>query len=109
MTDDDLHAVFALLDSLAERIAERVELRLAKPQGHQWLSTQEAAEHLGMHADTLRRYAAAGKIPCEQDGHGCALHFRLADLDTWRESGGTHRPKAVVAASTRLPSARQAA
>jgi excisionase family DNA binding protein len=98
-------AVDELLDELACRIAERVASRLAEAQHRvdRWLTTREAADHLGMHADTLRRLAGARAIPSEQDGPGCALHFRLSDLDGWREAGGHGRPSVSSEASTRLP------
>lgn len=90
-----------LLDALADRVAERLGWT-DKPSTDRWLSTKEAAEHLAIHPDTLRKYAAARSIPFEQDGPGCALHFRLSDLDAWRASGG-ERSAAASRASTRLP------
>jgi len=82
-----------LLDILAERVAERVVVLLGEPEvdPDRWLTTREAASHLGMHPDTLRRLSSARLIPCEQDGPGCALHFRLSALDGWREAGGPRR------------------
>jgi hypothetical protein len=97
--------VGALLDALADRFAERVAIQLAKPHDDldRWLMTREAAQHLGMHPDNLRKLAAAGVIPSEQDAPGCARHFLLSKLDHWRESGGPRRPGAAQGASTRLP------
>lgn len=92
MSERDVHAVVdELVDMLAERVAARVQARLAvrSPEESPWLTTREAAEHLGMHPDTLRRLAAGRTIPSEQDGPGCSLHFRRSELDAWRESGGT--------------------
>jgi hypothetical protein len=107
---DDLHSVLdGLLDDLADRIAERVSRRQAQPDGDRWLTTREAANHLGLHPDNLRKLAAARVIPCEQEAPGCALHFRLSELDRWRESGGRRRPSVRPVASRRLPQTRQAA
>lgn len=100
-----------ILDALAERIAEALAVRLGETHTavDQWLSTREAAEHLGMHTDTLRRLAGSRAIQAEQDGPGCRLYFRISELDRWRESGGRHSRPAVPKASTRLPPARNAA
>jgi excisionase family DNA binding protein len=95
-----------LLDALAERVADRVLLGLAQPSERiedRWLTTREAAKHVGMHPDNLRKLAAARVIPSEQDAPGCTHHFRLSELDRWRESGGPCRPSAAPVASTRLP------
>jgi excisionase family DNA binding protein len=99
------------LDTLADRLAERVAVQLAKPHNDldRWLTTREAARYLGIHPDTLRRWAAAGAILSEQDEPGCALHFRLSELDRWRESGGPRRSGAPLGASTRLPRIGRAA
>jgi excisionase family DNA binding protein len=103
--------VRVVLDRLADQIADRVASRLAKPHRDldRWLTTSDAAQHLGIHPDTLRKLAAAGVIPSVQDAPGCARHFRLSELDRWRESGGSRRPTVGAVASTRLPRSRQAA
>jgi len=94
-----------LLDALADRVAERVSSRLSEQRNDldRWLTTREAAEYLAMHPDTLRKLAAARTISSVQDGPGCVRHFRLSDLDTWRESGGRSHHAVKPTASTRLP------
>ncbi len=112
MNERDVHDVVdELVDLLAERVAERVQAHLAvrSPEESPWLTTREAAEHLGMHPDTLRRLAAERTIPSEQDGPGCALYFRRCELDAWRESGGTRRRAIRSQASRRLPARVEAA
>ena len=112
MSERDVHAVVdELVDMLAERVAARVQARLAvrSPEESPWLTTREAAEHLGIHPDTLCRLAAERTIPSEQDGPGCSLHFRRSELDAWRESGGTRRRAMRSQASRRFPGRAEAA
>jgi excisionase family DNA binding protein len=54
----------------------------------EWLDSRGAAEYLGFHRDTLRKLAAERAIPAHQEGPGCKLFFRRADLDEWRKNGG---------------------
>ena len=94
-------AVDGLLDLLANRIADAVTARL-DPGGPQhrtaeWLDTREAASYLGVHRDTLRRFASERAIPFEQDGPGCKLFFLRDDLDAWRRGGGRSAALAAVA------------
>ena len=112
MSERDVHAVFdELVDMLAERVAAGVQARLAVRSAEEspWLTTRAAAEHLGMHPDTLRRLAAERTIPSEQDGPGCALYFRRSELDAWRESGGTRRRTIRSQGPKGLPARAQAA
>jgi excisionase family DNA binding protein len=89
MTDD-------LLDALAERLAEKIAGRVvellraqdAATPSQPWLDSAAAAEYLGIHRDTLRKLAAAGAIPNEQDGPTCKRYFSKDALNTWRASGG---------------------
>jgi excisionase family DNA binding protein len=93
----------SLLDEFIAQLAERVAARLSE-QGSssvdnmaEWLDSRHAAEYLGVHRDTLRKLAAERSIPSEQDGPGCKLYFRRADLDTWRLGGGGPRHLALAA------------
>jgi excisionase family DNA binding protein len=45
-----------------------------------WLDLSEAAQHLGVHFTTLRRWADAGQVPCIRTPGG-RRRFALADLD----------------------------
>ena len=87
---DELLDAFA--DHLADRIADRVVTRMREGEPNraddEWLDTLHAAEHLGVHRDTLRKLAAAGLIPSEQDAPGCKRYFRRSGLDEWRARGG---------------------
>jgi len=81
----------ALIAEVADRVAAAVVARLSTASSEalpEWLDSRRAAEYLGVHRDTLRKLAAERAIPAEQDGPGCKLFFRRADLDEWRRAGG---------------------
>jgi excisionase family DNA binding protein len=81
-----MRQVGGILDEFVELLAERVAQRLGASTNadDEWLDSRGAADHLGVHRDTLRRLAAEQAIPSEQDGPGCKLFFRRRDLDAWR-------------------------
>ena len=99
----DLGVLNELIAQVAERVAAAVVARLGARNGEaipEWLDSRRAAEYLGVHRDTLRKLAAERAIPAEQDGPGCKLFFRRADLDEWRRAGGraAHLLSAAAAA-----------
>ena len=59
-----------------------------------WLNTQEAAEYLGIHEDTLTKAAARGEVRSEQDKPGAKRWFEPEALDEWRRGGAHMRPAA---------------
>jgi excisionase family DNA binding protein len=84
-----------LLDALIEKFVAQVAAAVIEQLGRdsnvgsgEWLDSRSAAEHLGVHRDTLRKLAAERAIPVHQDGRGCKLFFRRSDLDEWRDRGG---------------------
>lgn len=87
----ELGLLDALFDKLAAHVAAAVLEHLgvaSSDDTSEWLDSRSAAEYLDVHRDTLRKLAAEGAIPVHQDGRGCKLFFRRADLDEWRERGG---------------------
>ena len=50
-----------------------------------WLTTGEAAEHLQVHLDTMRRWARTGMIPAAKLGNRGGFRFRREDLDRFLE------------------------
>jgi excisionase family DNA binding protein len=74
------------LDRLAERLAPRLAGRLAAgtPQADGWLTSREAAAHLGVSLHALHRLSADRRIPASQDRPGGRLYFRRSELDRWR-------------------------
>lgn len=101
LATDPVH-VSAILDTFINQLADKVAARLANEARSSsttddWLDSRHAAEYLGVHRDTLRKLAAERAIPSEQDGPGCKLYFRRADLDAWRQSGGRPRHLALAA------------
>jgi excisionase family DNA binding protein len=82
-----------LFDELLGRLADLVVGRLAAQTAADssdhlsvWLDARAAATYLGIHRDTLRKFAAQRAIPAHQDGPGCKLYFRRDELDEWRRS-----------------------
>lgn len=51
-----------------------------------WVSSKEAAEHLGVNKDTLQRWINNSSIPCHRVGR--LWKFRISEIDNWVESGG---------------------
>lgn len=99
-----LGALDALIAEVADRVAAAVVAQIGTASSDalpEWLDSRRAAEYLGVHRDTLRKLAAERAIPAEQDGPGCKLFFRRADLDEWRRAGGriAHLSSPLVAAA----------
>jgi excisionase family DNA binding protein len=85
--------VRALLDDLdhedLRELAERLAPFLAPapaPTPDRWLTTKQAAEHLGMSVDALHKLTASRSIPFTQDAPGARCYFQCSDLDAWRRS-----------------------
>ena len=51
------------------------------------MTTEEAAQYLQVHPETLRSKVRAGEVPAAKVGR--AWRFRKADLDEWLAKGGT--------------------
>jgi excisionase family DNA binding protein len=57
----------------------------------EWLRTPEAARYLGVHIETIRRWAREGAIPAAKLGNRGGFRFRHEDLDRFlerRRAGG---------------------
>jgi DNA repair protein RadD len=50
-----------------------------------WLRTPEAARYLGVHIETIRRWAREGTIPAAKLGNRGGFRFRREDLDAFLE------------------------
>lgn len=77
----DLAPLVALLDEpTIVQLAERLRPHLASmPEGAHLLTTQQAAERLGLHRKTVARMARDGRLPASKVGQG--WRFRADDLD----------------------------
>jgi hypothetical protein len=95
----------AALQRLAERLSPYTDRR-TRALEDRWLSAKDAAAHLGISVHALHKLTAAREVPFEQDGPGCKLWFRRAELDRWRQRGG---PAPRKSASTLLPQRSRAA
>ena len=51
-----------------------------------WVSSNEAAEHLGVNKDTLQLWINNKTIPCHRVGR--LWKSRLSEIDNWIQSGG---------------------
>jgi excisionase family DNA binding protein len=57
-----------------------------------WLRTPEAAKYLGVHEETIRRWAREGTIPAAKLGNRGGFRFKREDLDRFLERRLTDRP-----------------
>jgi excisionase family DNA binding protein len=80
----------ALLDQLGPDDLEQLA-RLLGPYMHAapsasdgWLTTREAADHLGLSVHALHRLTSTRQVPFSQAGPGAKCYFRRSDLDAWR-------------------------
>jgi excisionase family DNA binding protein len=53
-----------------------------------WLRTPQAAKYLGVHEETVRRWAREGEIPSVKLGNRGGFRFRREDLDSYLEKRG---------------------
>ena len=97
----DLGAAFlaALDDGALDVLAGRLAPRLvpSEPTSAQrtddWLDARRGAAYVGLSLNALHKLTAARTIPFHQDGPGCKLWFRRAELDAWRTAGGARHWK----------------
>ena len=51
----------------------------------EWIRTPEAARYLGVHIETMRRWARDGVIPAAKLGNRGGFRFKRTDLDRFLE------------------------
>lgn len=78
LDSDDLRA---LADHLVPYMREMLAIAEAPDR---WMSTKEAAAHLGLSVHAMHRLTSAREVPFQQDGPGCRCWFRKSELDAWR-------------------------
>lgn len=78
------------IDEFADAVAERVAAKLAavqptaKPDEKVWLTTKEAAEHLGVSTQHLEGLRCKGGGPHYHKPNGVrVIRYKYADLDAW--------------------------
>jgi len=80
------------LDALAELLAPRIQARREEQQQPEpWLTTEQAAAHLGISKSQLyqtvhKRHSTA--IPVHK--HGSRSYFKATELDAWRSAQGNN-------------------
>ncbi len=57
----------------------------------EWLTTEDAAEYLQVHVETMRRWARTKVIPAAKLGNRGGFRFCREDLDRFREDRRTPR------------------
>ena len=55
-------------------------------QQSEWIRTPEAAKYLGVHIETMRRWAREGVIPAAKLGNRGGFRSRREDLDRFLEA-----------------------
>lgn len=83
----DLSTCSVIAHGIAEHLARTMThntMSISDP----WMTTDEAARHLGIGKSEVHRLAKSEALPSEQDGPGCKRYFRRSDLDLWRLNGG---------------------
>jgi excisionase family DNA binding protein len=74
-----------LVESLADAIAERLEL----PRASRWLDVPRAADHLAKSEDAVRKAAQRRQLPMHQPyGAGSRYLFDRDELDAWVRQNG---------------------
>ncbi len=78
----------ALLDALDDDALDALAEQLAVgtgPEPDHWLTTHEAAERVGVHAQTIRRAVRAGNLAARRPGGTATGPLRIdpADLAAW--------------------------
>jgi excisionase family DNA binding protein len=83
MTTED-HSATA--DSLGRIMAELAAIRalLDQPKKREWLTAEEACEHMGISYESLHKYKRLYGLPHHRVGG--RLKFKAAQLDRWMES-----------------------
>jgi excisionase family DNA binding protein len=51
-----------------------------------WVNTEQGAAYLGVHVETMRRWAREGVIPAAKLGNRGGFRFRREDLDRFLEN-----------------------
>jgi excisionase family DNA binding protein len=75
------------LEDLIERIVdERIRAALADREPDPWLTSDEAAQYLGVARSTLHDLVCDGKLP-RHGVKGHRLRFRREDLDSYARRG----------------------
>jgi hypothetical protein len=81
----DPDAKRAVVRELAPELREFLTEHTPRPAEDRWLTTRQAAEHIGITVNALHKLTAARSIPFEQEGPRCKIWFRRSALNAWRE------------------------
>ena len=80
-------------ERIARRAAELVTERLTERKREDpWLTSSQAAAHLGISLHALRHLVARRALPYSQERPGAKVYLRASDLDRWRREQ-SHDPR----------------
>jgi excisionase family DNA binding protein len=89
--------VSTLVRSAADILADLYQAGAVESYDHDpLLSTAQAAQHLGVSCDRVRRLADLGRLDAVRPGSGGHRHYRTSDVAALKAAGGylSNRPNA---------------
>lgn len=84
----ELHLHESDIEAIAQRVANLLDGEQTAGAEDRWMTSDEAATHLGVSPHTLRDLIARRTVPYCQERPGARLYFRASDLDRWRADQG---------------------
>lgn len=72
------------VELIARRVAELLRQQDGQKSEDRWMTSVQAAEHLGISLHALRHLVARRAIPYVQDRPGAKMFFKASQLDAWR-------------------------
>jgi excisionase family DNA binding protein len=73
----------AALEAIAELVSAHFPERPPSSDWPEWMSVETTARYLDVTEERIRKLKDRREIPYYQDGPGCRVFFRRAELDDW--------------------------
>ncbi|MEM0961677.1 MAG: helix-turn-helix domain-containing protein [Bacteroidota bacterium] len=87
-----LEAVQASVADVMTRLDGLERAPIPEGAGREWLSPEDAAEHVGVSTTTLARWRSAGEGPPYTKPTGTLVRYRRDELDDWMGSSRRGSP-----------------